>query len=167
MIKISLSSYHYDPKITRKEKESMDADIQGKVEQIRVTFPRAGYRPLIRHLRRNGVDVGERRLRRILKESGLLVRPLKKFVRTTDSSHGFKTWPNLLPEMTINGENQVWASDITYIRIDNGFIYLAVIIDLFSRKVIGWAISKKIDRNLTLDALKMAVKRRRPPRGVK
>lgn len=166
MMGISTSTYHHDSKITREEKERRDADIRGKIEQIRVTFPRAGYRPLIHHLKRHGVNVGERRLRRILKESGLFLKPLKRFVKTTDSNHDFKTWPNLLPEMTIDGENQVWASDITYIRIDNGFVYLAVILDLFSRKVIGWAISKKIDRHLTLDALKMAVKRRKPPKGV-
>ena len=166
MMEISTSTYHYDPKITRKEKEERDADIRNKVEQIRVTFPRAGYRPLIHYLKRNGVIVGERRLRRILKESGLFIRPKKQFVKTTDSNHNHRIYPNLLPEMTIDGLNQVWASDITYIRIANGFIYLAVILDLFSRKNIGWAISKKIDRNLTLDALKMAVKRRRPLRGV-
>ena len=166
MMGISLSTYHYDPKITREEKERQDADIREKIEQIRVFFPRAGYRPLIHHLKRHSVIVGETRLRRILKESGLFVKPLKRFVKTTDSNHNFQTYPNLLPEMTIDGENQVWASDITYIRIDNGFVYLAVILDLFLRKAIGWAISKKIDRHLTLDALKMALQRRNPPKGV-
>ena len=72
----------------------------------------------------------------------------------------------LIQEMTIDGVNQVWAGDITYIRIGNGFVFLAVLLDLYSRKVIGWAISKKIDGNLTLDALNMAIKRRGPPRGV-
>lgn len=166
MMGISSSTYHYDPKITRKEREEHDADIRGKIEQIRVTFPRAGHRPLIHYLKKHGLEIGERRLRRILKESGLFIRPKRKFVKTTDSAHDYKIYPNLLHEMTVDGENQVWASDITYIRINNGFVYLAVILDLFSRKVIGWAISKKIDRLLTLDALKMAVKRRRPLRGV-
>jgi putative transposase len=72
----------------------------------------------------------------------------------------------LIQEMTIDGVNQVWAGDITYIRIGNGFVFLAVLLDLYSRKIIGWAISKRIDRNLTLDAFKMAIKRRKPPRGV-
>ena len=166
MMGISSSTYHHDPMPTRAKKEQIDADIRGKIEQIRVTFPRAGYRPLIGYLKRSGITVGERRLRRILKESGLFIKPFKKFVKTTDSNHNFKIYPNRLPEMTIDGLNQVWASDITYIRIDNGFVYLAVILDLFSRKAIGWAISKKIDGNLALDALKMAVKRRRPPEGV-
>lgn len=161
-----MSSYHYDPKITRSTKEEADADIRGKIEQIRVTFPRVGYRPLLHHLKRNGVEVGETRLRRILGESGLFLRPKKKFVKTTQSEHDCLVYPNLIKGMTIDNINQVWAGDITYIRINNGFIFLAVLLDLYSRKVIGWAISKKIDRHLTLDALKMAITRRNPPEGV-
>ncbi len=161
-----MSSYHYDPKITRAEKEERDADIRGKVEQLRITFPRAGYRPLLHHLKRNGVNIGETRLRRILKEGGLLIKPKKRYVVTTQSDHDCLVYPNLIQEMTIDGINQVWAGDITYIRIANGFIYLAVLLDLYSRKVIGWAISKKIDRKLTLDALNMAIRRRKPPKGV-
>jgi transposase InsO family protein len=161
-----MSSYHYDPKISRAEKEEQDANIRGKIEQIRVTFPRAGYRPLLHHLKRSGIEIGETRLRRILRESGLQIRPWKQFVRTTQSNHDCLVYPNLIREMTIDGVNQVWAGDITYIRISNGFVFLAVLLDLYSRKVIGWAISKKIDRHLTLDALNMAIARRGPPRGV-
>lgn len=73
---------------------------------------------------------------------------------------------NLIEEMTVDGVNQVWASDITYIRIENGFVFLAVILDLFSRKVVGWQVSKRIDGELALDALKMAIARRKPPSGV-
>lgn len=68
--------------------------------------------------------------------------------------------------MTLDNVNQVWASDITYIRIENGFVFLAVILDLYSRKVIGWSLSKKIDRNLTINALQMAIARRKPPKGI-
>ena len=160
-----MSSYHYDPKVSRAEKEEQDADIRGKVEQIRVELKGAGYRPLLRHLKRSGVKIGETRLRRILKESGLLIRPKKKFVRTTQSDHDCMVYPNHIQGMTIDGVNQVWASDITYIRINNGFVFLAVILDIYSRKVIGWAISKRIDGKLTLDALDMAIKRRKPPKG--
>jgi len=161
-----MSSYHYDPKVTRTEKEERDADIRQKVEQIRIDFPRAGYRPLLHYLKRSGVKIGETRLRRILGESGLFIKPKKRFVRTTQSDHDCLVYPNLIKEMTIDNINQVWAGDITYIRINNGFVFLAVLLDLYSRKVIGWALSKKIDRHLTLDALKMAIRRRRPPSGV-
>ena len=161
-----MSSYYHDPKISRAEKEEKDAEIRGKIEQLRVEFPRAGYRPLLHHLKRSGVNVGETRLRRILRESGLFLRPKKRFVRTTQSDHDCLVYPNLIQGMTIDQVNQVWAGDITYIRINNGFVFLAVLLDLYSRKIVGWAISKKIDGNLTLDALKMAVNQRKPLRGV-
>lgn len=161
-----MSTYYYDPKISRAEKEEQDADLRGKIEEVRVEFPRTGYRPLLQHLKRKGFFIGETRLRRILKKFDLGIKPHKKFVRTTNSDHHHEVYPNLIHGMTINGPNQVWGADITYIRIANGFVYLAVILDLFSRKAIGWAISKKIDGQLTLDALKMAMVRRKPPRGV-
>lgn len=165
-MRMSTSTYYADPKETRAEKEERDADIRGRVEEIRVDLKGAGYRQLLGQLKRSGIKIGERRLRRILKESGLQIRPKRRFVRTTDSEHDCLTHPNLIKGMTIDGINQVWGSDITYIRIANGFVYLAVILDFYSRKVIGWSISKKIDGNLTLDALNMAILRRRPPRGV-
>lgn len=166
MIGLSMSSYYYDPKVSRAEREEQDADLRDKIEQVRVTHPRAGYRPLIHYLERQGVKVGERRLRRVLSKFELQIKPRKRFVVTTDSKHGHFTYPNLLEEMTVTGPNQVWASDITYVRIENGFVYLAVILDLFSRKVIGWQISKRIDGQLTLDALNMAIRRRQPKSGV-
>ena len=161
-----MSTYYSDPKVSRLEQEEWEADIRGKIEQIRVELPRAGYRQLLPHLKRAGVKIGERKLRKVLSRFDLQIRPRKKFVVTTDSNHKHFVYPNLLPEMTLDNVNQVWASDITYIRINKGFIYLAVILDLYSRKVIGWALSKKIDRNLTLNALRMAIERRKPPRGV-
>jgi len=166
MMNISTSTYFADSKKTRAEIEEKDADIRGKIEQIRVTFKRAGYRPLLHHLNRSGIVIGERKLRRIIKKFELQIRPHRKFVKTTNSNHDCLIHPNLIKDMTIDDVNQVWAADITYIRINNGFVYLAVILDLFSRKAIGWAISKRIDGNLTIDALKMAIARRSPPKGV-
>ena len=166
MMKISTSTYYADLKSSRADQEEKDADIRGKIEQLRVEHKRVGYRRLLPLLKRNGVDIGETRLRRIIKKFELQIRPHKKFVRTTDSNHDCLTHPNLIKDMTIDNINQVWAADITYIRINNGFVYLAVILDLYSRKAIGWAISKKIDGDLALDALRMAIARRKPPRGV-
>ena len=96
----------------------------------------------------------------------LQIRPKKKYVVTTNSNHDCLIYLNHIKGMVIDGINQVWTADITYIRINNGFVYLAVILDLFSRKVIGYAISKKIDGQLATDALRMAILRRKPPRGV-
>jgi putative transposase len=163
---ISTSTYYYDPKISRQEQEERDADLRGKIEQIRIELKGAGYRPLLHHLKRQGITIGERRLRAIMEKFDLWIKPKRKFVRTTDSNHDFEVHPNLIEEMSIDNVNQVWTADITYIRIENGFVYLAVILDLYSRKAIGWQISKKIDRNLVLDALKMAIARRKPPRGI-
>ncbi len=165
-MKLATSTYYSDPEVPRLEKEEWESNIRGKIEQIRVEEPRVGYRPLLVKLKRQGVNIGERRLRTVLRKFELQIKPLKKFVATTDSKHHHFVYPNLLPEMTLDGVNQVWASDITYIRIENGFIYLAVVLDLYSRKVIGWSLSKKIDRHLTVNALTMALDRRDPPEGV-
>lgn len=163
---LAMSTYYADPKISRAEREEHDADIRGKIEQVRVEFPRTGYRMLLHHLKRQGITIGERKLRRILQKFELQLKPKRRFVKTTDSNHNFEVYPNLIEEFTVDDINQVWTADITYIRIENGFVYLAVIIDLYSRKVIGWQISKKIDRHLALDALKMAIARRNPSKGV-
>ena len=95
-----------------------------------------------------------------MSENGL--RPIlwRSFVRTTDSNHSHRIYPNLLKNQTLSGPNEAWASDITYIRIRTGFVYLAAILDLYTRKIIGWAISKRIDAELCLAALRMALERR-------
>lgn len=165
-MRLSSSTYYSDPKISRPEGEALEADVRGKIEQIRVELPGAGYRTLLPLVKAAGIEIGERKLRGILAKFELQIRLKKKFVKTTDSNHSHRVYPNLIEEMTVTDTNQVWASDITYIRIENGFVYLAVILDLFSRKVIGWQISKRIDGELVLDALKMAISRRQPPRGV-
>lgn len=165
-MRLAESTYYRDPKVIRKEQDERDADIRGKVEQIRVEFPRTGYRMLLGHLRRQGVDVGERKLRGILQKFNLQFKHKKKFVVTTESNHPHEIHPNLIEELGINGINQVWTADITYIRINTGFVYLAVVLDLYSRKAIGWSISKKIDGQLALSALHMAIERRNPGRGV-
>lgn len=161
-----MSTYYADPKTSRAEREEFEANVRGVIEFIRIEQPMTGYRPLLRHLKRKGIKIGERKLRAIITKFKLQVRPKKRYVVTTMSDHDKLRYPNLIEEMTIDGPNQVWASDITYIRIENGFVYLAVIIDLFSRKIIGWQISKKIDAKLVVDALKMAITRRNPKRGV-
>jgi len=166
MMELKESSYYYDPKVSRAEREEKEADIRGKIEQIRVEQPRLGYRQLLEHFRRQGSKVGERRLRNVIQKFGLQIRPRKRFMRTTQSDHDCMIYPNHLEGMTLTGLQQVWATDITYILITNGFVFLAVVIDLYSRKVIGHSISKRIDSELTLNALKMAVARRKPPCGV-
>ena len=101
-----------------------------------------------------------------MRENGLFAQIKRAFVITTDSNHEHMVYPNLLPEMAVTGIDQVWLSDITYIRIKNGFVYLAVILDVYSRRVVGWALSKNIDTALTVEALSAAIENRKPKPGI-
>lgn len=167
MIGISTSTYYYKPRRKRLGRAKEDLDIRAAIEKIREDLPVAGYRTLLRYLvREHGIKIGETRLRRIIRENNLQAKQIKRFVKTTWSEHDELIYPNLLPEMTVTDVNQVWVTDLTYIRVVAGFVYLAAILDVYSRKVIGWAISTSLDRKLTLAALNMAIAKRKPPHGV-
>ena len=165
MTALSASTFYYRPEVSREARERQDADLRDQVEKVRTEHPLSGYRTMIHYLRRSGVRVGERKLRRVMKKYDLNARIRRAFVATTDSKHGHRVYPNLLPERTVRGVNEVWTADLTYIRIGNGFVYLAIILDLYSRKVIGWQVSKRIDGALALGALEMAIARREPSPG--
>lgn len=162
---LSPSTFYYQPTVSREEREQQDVDLRDRVECVQTEHPQSGYRTMIRYLKRSGVRVGERKLRRIMKKYDLQARIRRTFVVTTDSNHSHKVYPNLLPERTVRGINEVWTADLTYIRIGNGFVYLAIILDLYSRKVIGWHVSKRIDGDLAVAALRMAIERRNPGAG--
>lgn len=144
-----------------------DAELRDRIEAVQAEFPFYGYRRVHEHLERHeGLTVNKKRLQRVMKEQGLSALIWRGFkVKTTDSMHEHGYAPNLLPGLTVDGVNQVWVADITYIRILTGFVYLAAILDLFSRKVVGWAISKRIDRQLCLAALHRAIAERQPAPG--
>jgi len=165
MIGLSPSTYYYPPKHRRACREREDAELREAIEAVQVDFPKAGYRTVQRYLRRRGRWVGERRIRRIMKRFSLHAEIRRAFVHTTDSNHSHRVYPNRLPGRVLTNVNQAWAADLTYIRIANGFVYLAVILDLFSRRVIGWGISKHIDAELALAALRQAIQQRQPPPG--
>ena len=121
---------------------------------------------LRQELKRRGQNVNTKRIRRLQRKFGLFPVRLRKFVRTTDSKHSLRVYPNLLKkDSPPDGINKVWVSDITYVRILTGFVYVAVIMDLYSKRIIGWAVSRNIDRYLTLGALRMAVEKRQPKLG--
>ena len=163
MIGLTRGAYYYKPGLSRK---ISDTEVKGKIDTIHVEFPTYGYRRIYNTLLREGKRVNSKRLRRIMKDYGLFpIRP-RAFIRTTDADHPWPCYPNLLAGIgVITGLNQVWVADITYIRILTGFVYLAAILDLYSRKVVGWAISRQIDRRLTLGALQQALGERHPPEG--
>jgi putative transposase len=165
MIGLATSTYYHRPKRSRAAREREDAELRDAIERVQSEFPRAGYRTVQVYLRRDGIVVGERRLRRVMRENSLNAQIRRAFVVTTDSKHSHRVYPNHLPGRRLEGIDQAWAADLSYIRIGNGFVYLAVILDLFSRKVIGWAISRHIDSELALAALRHAIAARRPPSG--
>jgi len=142
------------------EAKKEEADLRDRIEQIVVEHARYGYRRVTYQLRREGYKVNHKRAARMMREQSLQCQVKRRWVKTTDSHHGYRIYPNLVKGLEVKGRNQVWVSDITYIRILTGFLYLAVILDLFSRKVIGWALSEQIDAQLTLAALRMALEER-------
>jgi len=163
-MKLPRSSYYYNSK--RQELLPEDQALINRIEEITEEFPKAGYRKVTRQLHREAVPVNHKKVHRIMREKGLLVTKTKQFVKTTDSNHPYPVYPNLIKALRVTNLNQVWVADITYIRIAVGFVYLAVILDLCSRKAIGYAISRTIDTSLSLSALRMAIQSRNPPAGV-
>ena len=165
-MELSRSSFYYGPKGKSLQLMVVEADVRDRIEAICLEFPRYGYRRVTHQLRQEGRPVNHKKVLRLMRESDLLCRTMRKWVRTTDSHHHFPRYPNHIKGMAIGRLNQVWLSDITYIRVRTGFVYLAAILDAYSRRVIGHAISTGLDTALTLEALRMAIVQRRPSPGV-
>ena len=163
MMGLSASTYYYRPKVSRALRDQAEAELRDKIEYVQQEYSCYGYRTIKAQLQRHyGLVVNPKRLLRVMRTHNLFRQIKKRFIATTDSDHGYPVYPNLLKGLEVRGINQVWVSDITYIRILTGFVYLAVILDIFSRRVIGWAISKSIRHELTVAALKMAIQMRNP-----
>jgi putative transposase len=165
-MRLPLSTYYYKARRSCLEQDKADADLRDRIEFVQAEYSCRGYRTVRVNLQRHyGLSVNHKRIRRVMHRFSLLRRIKRRFIHTTDSNHGFRVFPNLLRGRKITGINQVWAADITYIRILTGFVFLAVILDVFSRRVIGWALSKHIDHHLTVAALRMAIEQRKPLPG--
>lgn len=144
------------------------AALRDRIEAIVLEFPGYGYRRVTKQLEREGWCVNHKRVLRIMREESLLCQLQRRWVRTTDSAHGLRTYPNLLARAgwrQLTGLDQAWVADITYIRLAQGFAYLAAILDAYSRRVVGWCLSRQIDAALAVAALEMAVKARKPAPG--
>ena len=165
-MKLPTSSFYYRPEHESVEEKETQADLIGRIEAICLEFPRYGYRRVTAQLKREKLIVNHKRTLRLMRESDLLCRVKRRWINTTDSRHGFPKYLNLVKDVAVSSLNQVWLADITYIRIRTGFVYLAAILDAFSRRVIGYAISPRLDASLTLEALRMAVTERQPGSGV-
>lgn len=122
---------------------------------------------MVHELRDNGLGIGRRRVARLMRENGMKARQKRRFKRTTDSLHAFPVAPNLLDQdFTASGPNQKWAADISYVWTREGWLYLAIVIDLFARRVVGWATSDRLHKELALSALRRAIAVRRPDAGL-
>jgi transposase InsO family protein len=137
-----------------------DMDLRDAIQRIAVEWPSYGRPRITAELRRRGWTVNPKKVYRILREDNLLCVRKRKFLVTTDSAHGFRIYPNLARDLELTDIDQLWVADITYIRLLMEFVYLAVILDAYSRRVIGWALDDTLEDELTLAALRMALARR-------
>lgn len=143
-----------------------DMELRDVIQRIALEFPSYGRPRMTAELKRRGWKVNHKKVHRILREDNLLcLRRKKKFVVTTDSNHDRVIYPNLAAEFEPTAVNQLWVADITYIRLRTEFVYLAVILDAYSRRVVGWALDRTLEDELTLGALRMALKVRAPAPG--
>jgi putative transposase len=137
-----------------------DMDLRDAIQKIAVEWPAYGRPRITRELRERGWTVNPKRVHRLMREDNLLCVRKPKFVVTTDGNHTRKVYPNLARDMVLTAINQLWRADITYIRLRDEFVFLAVILDAYSRRVIGWALDRTMEDELTLTALRMALKQR-------
>ena len=146
--------------------EDPNMELRSVIQKIALSRPSYGYRRVQAELERRGQRVNHKRVRRLMREDNLLCVRRRSFMRTTDSKHGFTVYPNLAGKMVLSDINQLWVADITYIRLQSEFIYLAVILDAYSRRVIGWELGRTLAAELALGALRRALKGRRIAPGL-
>jgi len=162
---LARSSYYYKPHPPCPDRVRGAAQLKQRIDEICAEFPRYGYRRVTAQLKSEGWPVNHKRVARIMREGDLCVRPRRRFVRTTDSNHDGPIFPDRAKDIDPDGPDQLWVADITYIRILSGFIYLAVILDAWSRRVVGYALSRQMGARLTMAALAAGIDGRKPPPG--
>jgi putative transposase len=153
---------HLKPRIGSDE----EMRLRDTIQKIALQMPAYGYRRVTAELRRRSWAVNHKRVLRLMRQDNLLCLRRRAFVRTTNSDHKLPIYPNLARGIKPSGLNQLWAADITYIRLRHEFVYLAVILDVFSRRVIGWALGRTLEASLAVEALRMAIRRGRVEPGL-
>ena len=159
LAQVSRASYYRFEENVGSRSDS-DMELRDAIQRIALEWPSYGRRRITQELRRRGWTVNPKRVHRLMREDNLLCVRKRKFVVTTDSNHGKKVYPNLARKMVLTNVDQLWVADITYIRLREEFVFLAVILDAYSRRVIGWALERTIEDDLTLRALRMALAQR-------
>jgi putative transposase len=151
---------------TPRQASPVEMEVRDEMQKIAVESPAYGYRRITAELRHRGFAVNRKRVLRMMREDNLLCVRRRAFVATTDSRHNLPVYPNLAGQMEPTAINQLWVADITYIRLGTEFVYLAVVLDAFSRRVIGWALGRTLEAELALSALRMALLERKPQPGL-
>jgi transposase InsO family protein len=151
---------------SRPEIPDQDMELRDAIQQVALEWPAYGRRRITAELKQRGWKVNHKRVHRIMREDNLLCLRRRKFVTTTDSNHNRPVYPNLAGEMEVTSTDQLWVADITYIRLETEFVYLAVVLDAHSRRVIGWSLDRTMEVELPLTALRMALERRSPAPGL-
>jgi len=144
----------------------VDIELRDEMQKVALEWPAYGYRRITRELQERGFQVNHKRVLRMMREDNLLCVRRRAFVVTTDSRHNLPVYPNLAREMAPAAVNQLWVADITYIRLRTEFVYLAVILDAFSRRVVGWSLGRTLEAELAVTALRMALIERQPSPGL-
>lgn len=144
----------------------VEMELRDEMQKIALQSPSYGYRRITAELRRRNFDVNHKRVLRMMRQDNLLCVRRRSFIRTTDSRHSLPVYPNLARELEPTAVNQLWVADITYIRLREEFVYLSVVLDAYSRRVIGWALGRTLEAELAISALRMALFFRRPAPGL-
>ena len=165
LAQVSRASFYRSLAEQMPQEEEME--LRAAIQEIAVEHRRRyGYRRITAELRRRGMRVNHKRVLRMMKEDNLLAVQPRAFVQTTDSQHEWDIYLNLAGRMKLTGVDQLWVADLTYIRLKAEFVYLAVILDVFSRKVVSWALERTLAARLPIAALERAVAEREPPPGL-
>jgi putative transposase len=145
---------------------SVEMEIRDEMQKVALDWPAYGYRRITQELQQRGFDINHKRVLRMMRQDNLLCVRRRRFVVTTDSRHSLPIYPNLAAGIVPTAINQLWVADITYIRLQTEFVYLAVVLDAFSRRVIGWALERTLEAGLAMAALRMALLERKPRPGL-
>ena len=163
-VKVSRASYYRNWR--KKEPKQEQLALRDAIQRLAVRDRNCGYRRIRQWLQREGWIVNHKRVLRLMREDNLLSIRRRRFVVTTESGHRWQVYPNLARQAVVTGVNQLWVSDITYVRLQHEFIYVAVILDVYSRRVVGWSVSRQLDSRFAQQALESALKGRRPTAGL-
>jgi putative transposase len=165
LARVSRAGYYRN--LTQRHPEQEDVEVRSAIQQIALSHRRRyGYRRVAVELRRRGFEVNHKRVSRLMREDNLLAIRHRRFVITTDAQHELEVYLNLAKRMQLTAANQLWIADLTYIRLNREFVYLAVILDKWSRRVVGWALGRTLAARLAVSALQQAIAARHPRPGL-